>query len=378
MARVVLPLAMRVPNPPAVFVGRDDASERLAERLRRGPLAIAHGPDGAGKLAVVLHVLHKRFKSRVPHTLMVRGRPDEAIEQSVVCVLASVAGLPRVPAGDVAEVALDLAEAAGAWVVVDGRASRSCGAACAVVVPRGWAEPGSASGRAAIVPRDEGKAGAASAAAAVVPRDWTESSSASAAAAVVSRDWTESSSAATGAAVVPRDWSSRDGRAHHTRAPRAESAVSTASRRVRAAPSTQSGIRWSISTRYCPSSGQPHGSRPSARGGLRPSPPGSSARARSTSGGPTRAPMHRVWIRSPPTRDDHLHAPGTDAVRERARVLPGCRLPRARPPGLRLDLAQRVRRGGRPAPVRSPSPQRRSGWRQTSERDDDRHSHPRT
>ena len=344
MARVVLPLAMRVPNPPAVFVGRDDASERLAERLRRGPLAIAHGPDGAGKLAVVLHVLHKRFKSRVPHTLMVRGRPDEAIEQSVVCVLASVAGLPRVPAGDVAEVALDLAEAAGAWVVVDGRASRSCGAACAVVVPRGWAEPGSASGRAAIVPRDEGKAGAASAA----------------------------------AAVVPRDWSSRDGRAHHTRAPRAESAVSTASRRVRAAPSTQSGIRWSISTRYCPSSGQPHGSRPSARGGLRPSPPGASARARSTSGGPTRAPMHRVWIRSPPTRDDHLHAPGTDAVRERARVLPGCRLPRARPPGLRLDLAQRVRRGGRPAPVRSPSPQRRSGWRQTSERDDDRHSHPRT
>ena len=120
MARVVLPLAVRVPNPPAVFVGRDDASERLAERLRRGPLAIAHGPDGAGKLAVVLHVLHKRFKSRVAHTLMVRGRADEPIEQSVVRVLASVAGLPRVPTGDVAEVALDLAEAAGAWIVVDG------------------------------------------------------------------------------------------------------------------------------------------------------------------------------------------------------------------------------------------------------------------
>ena len=84
-----LPLALRVPNPPPVFVGRAAEVERLAELLKRAPVAVVHGSDSVGKLAFVLHVLHKRFRARVDRALYVRVGPGEAVESAAARVLAS-------------------------------------------------------------------------------------------------------------------------------------------------------------------------------------------------------------------------------------------------------------------------------------------------
>lgn len=58
-----LPMALRLPNPPAHFVGRDAEAQRLRELLDAGSVAVLTGPPGVGKTALALAALAERARS---------------------------------------------------------------------------------------------------------------------------------------------------------------------------------------------------------------------------------------------------------------------------------------------------------------------------
>lgn len=120
MARSPLPLALRLRNPPPVLVGRDAEAELIATRLRSHPLVVLHGPEGVGKLALATHVVHRRFKSRAPRCVYIRPEHDEPIARAVIRGLGELSLRRMAAEGEPTELAFELAEAAGVWVIVDG------------------------------------------------------------------------------------------------------------------------------------------------------------------------------------------------------------------------------------------------------------------
>ena len=124
-----IPLRFRVPNPPAVFVGRDREVEWLAEAVKRGPVTVVVGPGGLGKTAIVLAALHKKHKKRLDKTLFVSLGPTitgAEIGHEILRALADAQKLEGIDwaslSGDpdaVVEALLDLAESASWWIVLD-------------------------------------------------------------------------------------------------------------------------------------------------------------------------------------------------------------------------------------------------------------------
>ncbi len=125
-----IPLAHRLPNPPAVFVGREEEVSRLGSMLSRTPLAVIRGPGGIGKTALALHTIAQSFPDALPRTLYVPIRPDESPDQvrsTIAHLLAQVSGAEddvdvagaRGDPEELTAIAIDLAEEGPFWVVID-------------------------------------------------------------------------------------------------------------------------------------------------------------------------------------------------------------------------------------------------------------------
>jgi len=126
--KVAIPLAHRLPNPPAVYVGRESDLTWLAEAIDRAPVTLITGPGGVGKTALVLQTLHTRFARKIDRALFVDvppGQPAGQVRQDILRALAKIAGeeidWPAMQADPeaVTAAALDLAEAGSFFVVID-------------------------------------------------------------------------------------------------------------------------------------------------------------------------------------------------------------------------------------------------------------------
>ncbi len=121
-----LPLRYRLPNPPAVFIGRAAETVSFNEAVRRSPLVVVTGPNGVGKTAFVLHALHR--KKRGPRTIYidVRHSTGEELRLEVLGAVAEAEGIDsmnraalRGDADTVMAELLDLAERGPWWFVLD-------------------------------------------------------------------------------------------------------------------------------------------------------------------------------------------------------------------------------------------------------------------
>lgn len=122
-----LPLRYRLPNPPAVFVGRSGEVDRLKETLKRAPVTVVWGLGGLGKTALVLATLHRSFKKRLQRALFVQLHPGGDLDEALIAavrVLARVEGVavddPKALAADpelLVATAIDLADQ-GSWTLV--------------------------------------------------------------------------------------------------------------------------------------------------------------------------------------------------------------------------------------------------------------------
>src|SRR5262245_30273607 len=82
-------LRYRLPNPPPVFVGREDEARRLRTAVARGPVAVVCGLGGLGKTSLVLHVLREE-PDQLVKTVFVSLRPGDPPEQLLVEVLRAL------------------------------------------------------------------------------------------------------------------------------------------------------------------------------------------------------------------------------------------------------------------------------------------------
>jgi hypothetical protein len=124
-----IPLRFRLPNPPVQFVGRGAERLELAAALARAPVTVVSGLGGLGKTALSLSVLHGELAQAVPRALFVGLRPGEPIGQAILEVARALAASidDRQPSWpqlledpeQSLELVLDLAEEAGAWVLID-------------------------------------------------------------------------------------------------------------------------------------------------------------------------------------------------------------------------------------------------------------------
>src|SRR5262245_20713920 len=81
----------RVPNPPAVFVGREDEAKQLATRLKRSSAVLVVGAPGLGKSSLVAHVLRRRFPKRVARTVVVSAPRDSSLVQFLLELVHALA-----------------------------------------------------------------------------------------------------------------------------------------------------------------------------------------------------------------------------------------------------------------------------------------------
>ena len=123
-----VPLQHRLPNPPAVFVGREEDLSWLVDALTRATVAVIAGPPGIGKTALALAACaDPRLSSRAESSVFVEAPPGPGIQAvlETIRALASVAGteadleaLQRDPEAAI-EYALELAEECSTWIVLD-------------------------------------------------------------------------------------------------------------------------------------------------------------------------------------------------------------------------------------------------------------------
>ena len=123
-----LPLRFRVPNPPAVFVGRSEESNALAQALSRGPVAVLTGPGGLGKTALVLRHVHSQAPEQRERTLFIEVAPGTAAVSLRITLLEAFQAATQLeldwdelksePEAALAEL-IDLAEDGPWWVVLD-------------------------------------------------------------------------------------------------------------------------------------------------------------------------------------------------------------------------------------------------------------------
>lgn len=136
LLRRSLPLSLRLPNPPPVWVGRQSEVDALAQALERGSLVMVWGPSGIGKTALVHRTLHTRFAERVSRTLVLRLAPEATLEQTLTALVSALVAVhqltidlkPLVASREsLLATALDLAELdteegalpGGFWIVLD-------------------------------------------------------------------------------------------------------------------------------------------------------------------------------------------------------------------------------------------------------------------
>lgn len=124
-----LPLSDRLPNPPASFVGRGAELRFLRAAIRRAPVTVIRGAAGVGKSTVALAALRRFDGDQVARTVYVPHRhsdPHEPIALPLVRALLRARGardvdwreLVAAPDG-LGALAIDLAEGAELWVVLD-------------------------------------------------------------------------------------------------------------------------------------------------------------------------------------------------------------------------------------------------------------------
>ncbi|MEB2312201.1 MAG: helix-turn-helix domain-containing protein [Polyangiaceae bacterium] len=118
-----------MPNPPAVFVGRERERAALSSALARAPLTVLHGPSGVGKTALALTVLASREPSLDESTLVSLRDADrhELLALAVARTLARAAEIERVDWAELGEdrdaliaLVIDAAEARAGTVLLDG------------------------------------------------------------------------------------------------------------------------------------------------------------------------------------------------------------------------------------------------------------------
>lgn len=124
-----LPISLRLPNPPPVYVGRVAEQRWLREALLRAPVTLLWGEGGLGKSALVRHVLHASFRDETSRTLFVSLRDCETDEHVAVHVMRVIVAAQQHASVDWTELlasptalcshVLDLAEASRIWVVLD-------------------------------------------------------------------------------------------------------------------------------------------------------------------------------------------------------------------------------------------------------------------
>lgn len=91
-----LPLDLRLPNPPPVFVGRAREAAWLEAAVRRAPVCGVFGVGGLGKTSLVCHVLHARFPRQVPRVVMARLGSGASLDQLLYTVARALAALRRI------------------------------------------------------------------------------------------------------------------------------------------------------------------------------------------------------------------------------------------------------------------------------------------
>src|SRR4051812_43384345 len=91
-ATATFPLALRLPNPPSVFVGRTREKEVLQRAITRAAVSCVCGLGGLGKTSLVLATLHEHFPDRVARTVMIsigRGQNADEVARLLIRALAT-------------------------------------------------------------------------------------------------------------------------------------------------------------------------------------------------------------------------------------------------------------------------------------------------
>ncbi len=122
-----VPLAYRVPNPPATFLGRREELRTLRAMLRRAPVLVVCGVGGLGKTSLAAAAVQAHLRERLERAVMVGLRASKPFGQvllELVRALGCLGGAPAIalPGRDDEELAMDaidLAEAHEAVVLLD-------------------------------------------------------------------------------------------------------------------------------------------------------------------------------------------------------------------------------------------------------------------
>ncbi len=124
-----LPLAIRLPNAPASFVGRKGELSWLRAASTRAPVTVVVGEGGLGKSALVLAHVHRHASAQVARTIFVTYRASDPNEHAALPLVRALMRAQGVASVDWSELlsapeglcalAIDLAEAGPWWVVLD-------------------------------------------------------------------------------------------------------------------------------------------------------------------------------------------------------------------------------------------------------------------
>ncbi len=124
-----IPLRHRLPNPPPIFVGRENEAACLRDAIERCPATVVCGIGGLGKTALVNHTMRRFFGAETARTMMIRLLPGQSAKGSlseIVRALAAVSGVDEIEwsrlqadSDVMIAAAIDLAEDGDVWVVLD-------------------------------------------------------------------------------------------------------------------------------------------------------------------------------------------------------------------------------------------------------------------
>lgn len=123
------PHRYRVPNPPALFAGREDERRWFVEALERASIVVVSGPGGVGKTALVRYAIHKSFPRKLARTLNLQVPPAEPASQVLLQIHRAITEAEGSDELDWSDLqgdletamvkALERAEAGSYWIVLD-------------------------------------------------------------------------------------------------------------------------------------------------------------------------------------------------------------------------------------------------------------------